>query len=176
MTEGYQASIVSKLSESSDDTHIEKTYDFYARDLSIAFSILRELTEKEGLTSSVLTMQKYPTLEHVQRKSRKKDKDGNAIMVDKVVEVANDARWVLSFDWKTRDPAEARCLSYDFYDDGWPCSIAFMLADDEEIPVIEDAELRLPSEDARRFEMTMVVPDEERAKRFEDALASMIGE
>lgn len=175
VTGEIKAHMVPRFSENPDERHVEKVYDFYAHDLSVAFELLRKFTDQEGLTASVIAMQKYPTLEHVVKSSKKREADGNLIATDKVVEKKSDTRWVLSFDWKTKDPAEARCLEYDFYDDGWPCKIAFMLADDEPSPVIDLGSLQFPSEDVRRFEMTVSVPDAGRAKRFEEALLEQVG-
>lgn len=159
------------IARDEENHHIEYIYDFYAKDLSYAFSALRKWNEKANLTASTLTMQKFPEVEHKKVKTRKKNKEGTPVYTDKIVEHKSDIRWVLSFDWKTKDPTEARCLEYHFYDDGWPGSATFMFTEDNYI-TLNDNDGNNDEDSARRFECTVTLYDREHSDEviaaFED--------
>lgn len=154
------------------DAHrIEYRYNFHAKELSRAFSALREYTEKNSLTPSTLTMQKFPELATVRKKIKKTDSEGNPVYSEKKTVKHSDVRWVLSFDWKTQDPADARTLEYCFYDNGWPGSVSFIIAKPDEIALAPRDEKR---EEPMLFECSFSFHDNPRARELADSLAEIL--
>lgn len=151
--------------------HVEYLYDFHAKDLSRAFRALREFTEKNSLTPSTLTMQKFPEVETVRKNTKKTDADGNPVYSEKKTVKHSDVRWVLSFDWKTKDPADARTLEYCFYDNGWPGSVSFIIAEPDEIALAPRDEKR---EEPMLFECSFSFHDNPRARELADSLAEVL--
>lgn len=119
--------------ETRDEIYIQYLYGMESPSLASTFHLLRRWKDAQDIDDCAICMQKYPTLESKKVKTNKTDNDGNPIFRDKITESGNDTRWVLSFDWKTHDPAEARSLSYDFYDHGWPGSVTFLALHDNMI-------------------------------------------
>lgn len=173
------------IEHDEDNLHTSYIYDFYAPDLSYAFSALRKWTEKENLSPCTLTMQKYPTLEHKKVKTRKKNADGTPVYADKVVEHKSDMRWVLSFEWKTNhDPKDARRLEYDFYMEGWPASVSFTIAQDEAVFIDEtppdvdssnNGETKNERKNApRMFECILAIDDTGRFDGIKDSFEDIV--
>ena len=156
-----------------DTHHVEYLYDFYAKDLSSAFSALRKFTSANSLTPSAITMQKFPEVETVRKKTGKLDESGNPVYSEKKKVKHSDIRWVLSFDWKTKDPAEARSLDYLFYDDGWSGSVSFIIAEGADS---SDTSKDVPERKSPfLFECTLTLCDNDRAPVLSDSLASILG-
>lgn len=155
----------------AENHHVEYLYDFHAKDLSRAFRALREYTEQNSLTPSTLTMQKFPEMEIVRRKTKKTDSEGNPVYSEKKAVKHSDVRWVLSFDWKTKDPADARALEYCFYDNGWPGSVSFVIAEPEEIALAPRDEKR---EAPMLFECSFSFHDNPRARELANSFAEIL--
>lgn len=153
--------------------------------LATAFDVLRAWRNDSGFSDCALTMQRYPTLETKTVNTGKTNECGAPVFRERVVEIRNDTRWVLSFDWKTKDPSEARKLDYDFYDNGWPCSVSFTALAEDMVIDKKNGEL-VPREDLadprelRAYECVLSVPtyDESRAEKirtgFENAFKQFI--
>lgn len=153
--------------------------------LATVFDILRTWRDNSGFSDCALIMQRYPTLETKKVNTGKTGEDGAPVFREKVVETRSDTRWVLSFDWTTRDPSEARKLDYDFYDDGWPCSASFAALAEDMVIDKRNGEL-VPREDLaeprelRAYECVLSVPayDESRVEKirtgFENAFKEFI--
>lgn len=151
----------------TDARHIEYVYDFYAKDLSRAFRALKTFTDENELTPSTITMQKFPEVETVKKKTKKKDADGNPVFSEKKVVKKSDIRWVMSFDWKTKDPAEARVLEYHFYDNGWPGSVVIAANDGIEVESLDKC-------DCHSFEVSLRLQNNERASKLEKSFSHIM--
>lgn len=160
--------------------HKVYTWELYAADLSYAFSALRRFRNALSLTDCMLSMCRYPVLERRRVKTAKKDDEGHPIYKEKITEVPSDIRWVLSFEWKTRDPAEARLLEYAFYDDGWTGKVSVALDEAAKMPVIDpDANNKEQGDEAEkkpalRWQVVLETRDTKRAEEISSVLAEQL--
>lgn len=160
--------------------HKVYTWEFYAADLSYAFSALRRFRNALSLTDCMLSMCRYPVLERRCVKTAKKDDEGRPIYKEKITEVTSDIRWVLSFEWKTRDPAEARLLEYAFYDDGWSGKVSIVLDDPAKMPVIDpDADNKKQEDETEKkpalcWQVVLETRDTKRAEEISGVIAEQL--